>query len=121
MGLSGPYVPESEEEMELLEDLNTATRRAHRRGLSKRRIAALCAFMASATLDPASEQDADSERQTMAEAMQEGDKECPLCGEEAFSAAFEMGKPVEIKHSEDDDDPCEYEPESRDEMPGWMK
>lgn len=48
------YVPESEEELELMEDLFVATRRAHRRGLPKIAIARLLAYQASATLDPKS-------------------------------------------------------------------
>lgn len=122
MGLSGPYVPESEEEAELMEDLNTATRRAYRRGLSKREISRLCAFFATATLDPASETEPDRERESLAGQMQEDERECPVCGESVEDAdpdvSMAMGQPVRITH---DDKTCEYEPRDGDDIPAWVR
>lgn len=114
MSLDGGWVPEDEEEDHLMEDLYIATRRAHKRGVSKRRIASLLAFMASATLDPRSDGEApdDAERASMEEAMDEGESQtapdvCPDCGVEVSGVMAEMGGKVHLKpcdHTFDGDD-----------------
>lgn len=106
MPLEGGYVPDDEREMRLMEDLHIATRRAHADGISKQRIAALLAFMASASLDPQSDTEPaeDGAQRSVAEAMQEAVDDggtvelgrCPECSAPVASYRAAMGGPVEL-------------------------
>lgn len=99
MGLENGYEPENDEEMYLLEDLHTATRRAYARGLSKQEIARMLAFMASATLDPRSLEDGEDD-----DAATSDEPTCPECGQEVTDFIDMMGGVVELRpcgHSAD--------------------
>ena len=100
MSLNGTWVPQDETEDRLMEDLHLATRRAHSDGVSRRRIAALLAFMSSATLDPASEIDAEqrADRATLEELLEEAlsedtkePEDCPRCGNLIGQVQAQMG------------------------------
>lgn len=108
MSLDGAWIPQNEEENRLMEDLHIATRRAHSDGVSRTRIAGLLAFMASATLDPASELDAQqrSESRTIAEAFEEAmaesdsgrePEDCPNCGTTIGRVMASMGGEHHVK------------------------
>jgi hypothetical protein len=93
MTIDGAWVPETEEEMRLMEDLHRVTRRAHADGVERHRIAALQAFMASAALDPKAAEETDVKGESPVETLRERMEaeaedvpddadvvECPDCG-----------------------------------------
>lgn len=106
MTLSGPWVPETEDERNLMEDIGIALNRADRSGVERERMAALLAFMASATLDPQSIEEPPENAQSLADRMQEESPKaglesdtCPECGKGVDGWNAEIGGPVIL-------DPC---------------
>ncbi|MFB6282557.1 MAG: hypothetical protein ABEK59_01290 [Halobacteria archaeon] len=111
MTLEGGWMPQTEEEESLLEDIHVVTRLAHQKGVSKKRISALLAFMASATLDPRAEDREtkppadDEDAATLEDAMsQEAEKPtCPVCCETVHDITTGMGFQTAKLH------PCGHE------------
>lgn len=96
MSLDGSWIPQDETEARAMEDIHVATRRAHRDGMSKERLAALLAFMASATLDPRSEEESPERSESgLEEEMSEEDvPECPECGGVVGDVSMQLGGDV---------------------------
>ena len=106
MALNGTWVPQTKEEDRLMEDIFISTRRAAADGVELQRVAALLAFMASATLDPRSLEDSRQEPtgRSMEEVFEQSEAdegECPICGEDIKSVSTEMGGKLHIF-------PCEH-------------
>ncbi|AGM11989.1 hypothetical protein DNAM5_131 [Haloarcula californiae tailed virus 1] len=85
--IEGSFIPMSEREDELMEELFVATREAHSDGVPKVRIASMLAYMAAGACDPAeTERETVSERpntQDLEERLSEDDDTepaiCPVC------------------------------------------
>lgn len=122
MGFEEAYVPESEEEWELMEDIHIATRRANRCGLSRPEIARLLAFMASATL--ATEEELEPiERPTAAEESDEDTEPdppraevCPGCAEPIEDVHTGMGGDLYIQPCG-----CTIRWEEREQLGAWIE
>ena len=107
MALSGAWVPETEEERYLMEDVAMALQRAERNGVDRDRMAAYLAFQSSAILDPRTIEPADEDSESLAEAMEakedqspsenSGADECPDCGSEIDDWQGEIGGGVVIQ------------------------
>jgi hypothetical protein len=116
--IDGHWMPGSDEEWKLMEDLHVVTREAHNAGVPKPRIASALGFMAAAAIDSFARQDpemfeegaspdrdrdrnCDPDDSALAAALDrdahergEGGEQrplCPACGEPAESARSGMG------------------------------
>lgn len=105
MSLDGSWIPQTKTEDRLMEDISIAIGRAHSDGAERERIAALLAFMASATLDPASASEAEEDPESMEEAFErarergqelERPEECPECGTPIERVVAQMGGPYTV-------------------------
>lgn len=115
MGFEEAYVPEDDEERELMEDLHIATRRAHRRGLSRAQIARITAFMASAALAPEGDPKPHSEPENGSDDDEEAqgrDEICPECDHYIDRVLTGMGGTIQVVPCS-----CTIEWEDRDTLP----
>lgn len=119
MSLNGTWIPQDETEDRLMEDIHIATRRAHADGVPKERVAALLAFMASATLDPSSDEEPDTgiQEPTMDQVFDQGreppgDTEaCPECDTEIDEVIASMGGDLQVLPCG-----CQFEWEEREAL-----
>lgn len=116
--IEGSWLPITERERELMEDIFIATREAYNDGVEKWRIAALLAFMASSTLDPrSSEKQSTSVEQSLEEALNDKPEICPIegCEQEITGVSSQWGGPVVIH-------PCGHEIEwdEKEELGDWI-
>jgi hypothetical protein len=115
--IEGGWVPQDEEEESLMEDIHYVTRKAHSRGVSRRRIASLCAFMASAAIDPRSDANAESAEADGADGNLGGTSDsCPKCGDYVDSHVTGMGGPIELRPCG-----CTFEQDEWDELLGVVE
>lgn len=107
--IQGRWMPQTEEEWRLLEDLHVVTRVAAQDGVSKARMASLLAFMASATAQQSAfeetsprpaqsrQMETEPEGETLEEAMGSTESEggngvsCPECNEEIEDLSGSLG------------------------------
>lgn len=123
--LEGSWVPQDRAEERMMEDIHHATRRAHRDGVSRRRVAACLAFMASAAIDPKSDENAEHESVSADEAREKLKREieerkakepryCPDCEDEIAGVSSEVGGRIFVQPCG-----CEYEWEVREQLGDW--
>lgn len=119
MNIEGQWIPESDEEFELMKRLHEAKVEAYEEGVDPDQIAAMMSYMASASLTEKPEDVEFDEEEIEGEMNKEMAKadECPECGEEIQDAkAMGIGGDFYLV-------PCghEFEWSDRDEIGPWIE
>lgn len=120
MKIEGQWVPESENELELMKQLHAAKVQAYDKGVPPEDIGAIFAYMASASIAvPPDKENIEDGRSSLQQAMQrekEKAENCPNCGE-VIQNAVPLGIGGEFRIIPCG---CTFEWEERDKIGPWI-